>query len=107
MVYFIESTINTTSTTTSGGQTGLSDAVPVKTALPSEPALDELQKLSRDLTAIRLQVDKYFQSSKTSEEWQLIGMVIDRLLFGLYILFILVSFITIMGIWIWNNTYAA
>uniref|UniRef100_A0A3B3VXG3 5-hydroxytryptamine receptor 3C-like n=1 Tax=Poecilia latipinna TaxID=48699 RepID=A0A3B3VXG3_9TELE len=72
-----------------------------------EPALEELKKLTRDLTAIRLQVDKHFQGSKTAEEWQMIGIVIDRLLFYLYIVFIIASFITITGIWIWNNTYAA
>uniref|UniRef100_A0A8C6Q5V3 5-hydroxytryptamine receptor 3A-like n=1 Tax=Nothobranchius furzeri TaxID=105023 RepID=A0A8C6Q5V3_NOTFU len=74
---------------------------------PPEPALDELKKLSSDLKAIRLEVDKYFQVSKTSEEWNMIGIIIDRLLFGLYIVFIVVSFITITSIWIWNNTYAA
>uniref|UniRef100_A0A3Q2TZX1 5-hydroxytryptamine (serotonin) receptor 3A n=1 Tax=Fundulus heteroclitus TaxID=8078 RepID=A0A3Q2TZX1_FUNHE len=72
-----------------------------------KPALEELRKLSRDLTAIRLQVDKHFQGSNTAEEWQMIGAVIDRLLFCLYILFIAASFITITGIWIWNNSYAA
>ena len=64
-------------------------------------------RLSRDLMAIRLQVDKHFQSSNTSEEWQMMGEVIDSLLFGLYIIFISVSFITIVSIWIWNNSYAA
>ncbi|XP_071344147.1 5-hydroxytryptamine receptor 3A-like [Trachinotus anak] len=71
---------------------------------PPELALDELRKLSRDLMAIRLQMDKHFQGTKTSQEWQMIGMVIDRLLFGLYIIFISVSFITIVSIWIWNNS---
>ncbi|XP_074490639.1 5-hydroxytryptamine receptor 3A-like [Sebastes fasciatus] len=73
---------------------------------PPEPALEELRKLSRDLIAIRLQMDKHFQGSKTSQEWQMIGIVIDRLLFGWYIVFILVSFITIICIWTWNNSYA-
>ncbi|XP_040897263.1 5-hydroxytryptamine receptor 3C-like isoform X2 [Toxotes jaculatrix] len=74
---------------------------------PTDLTLDELRKLSRDLMAIRLQVDKHFHGSKTSQEWQMIGIVIDRLLFGLYIIFISVSFITIMSIWIRNNSYAA
>uniref|UniRef100_A0A3Q3A6W7 Neurotransmitter-gated ion-channel ligand-binding domain-containing protein n=1 Tax=Kryptolebias marmoratus TaxID=37003 RepID=A0A3Q3A6W7_KRYMA len=97
---FKESTITTTSTT-------VPVKAPLRTEAPPDPALEELKKLSRDLTAVRLQMDKYFQSSKSSEEWQMIGLVIDRLLFGLYIVFILVSFLTIMGIWLWNNTYAA
>ncbi|XP_061594964.1 5-hydroxytryptamine receptor 3A-like [Cololabis saira] len=104
--------INTSSISISGSQHHiLSGTRPVKASLPPavppEPFTDELRKLSRDLTAIRLQVDKYFQGSKTSEEWQMIGTVVDRLLFGLYIVFIVVSFITIMGIWIWSNRYTA
>ncbi|XP_070765021.1 5-hydroxytryptamine receptor 3A-like [Enoplosus armatus] len=79
------------------------DTAPVKP--PPEPALDELRKLSRDLMAIRLQMDKHFQGSKTSQEWETIGKVIDRLLFGLYILFISFSFITIVCIWMVNQTY--
>ncbi|XP_041647340.1 5-hydroxytryptamine receptor 3A-like [Cheilinus undulatus] len=71
-----------------------------------EPALDELKKLSRDLTAIRLQIDNHFKGTNTTQEWQMIGIVIDRLLFWLYIIFIIVSFITIISIWIWNNSYA-
>ncbi|XP_071344145.1 5-hydroxytryptamine receptor 3C-like isoform X2 [Trachinotus anak] len=74
--------------------------------LPAEPALEELRKLSRNLMAIRHQMDKHFQGSDTSQEWHMIGIVIDRLLFGLYIIFISVSFITIIVIWIWNNSYA-
>ncbi|XP_056234590.1 5-hydroxytryptamine receptor 3A-like [Seriola aureovittata] len=71
---------------------------------PPDMALDEVRKLSRDLMAIRLQMDKHFQGSKTSQEWQMIGVVIDRLLFGLYIIFISVSFLTIVSIWIWNHS---
>uniref|UniRef100_A0A665X4H8 5-hydroxytryptamine receptor 3A-like n=2 Tax=Echeneis naucrates TaxID=173247 RepID=A0A665X4H8_ECHNA len=73
---------------------------------PQEPALEELRKLSRDVTAIRLQMDKHFQGSFSSQEWHRIGTVIDRLLFGIYIIFISVSFIIIVAIWIWNNSYA-
>ncbi|KAK1897551.1 5-hydroxytryptamine receptor 3C [Dissostichus eleginoides] len=67
---------------------------------PVEPALEELRKLSRDLLAIRFQVDKHFQGSTSSQEWQMIGIVIDRLLFSLYLVFIIVSFIIIICIWI-------
>ncbi|XP_070765025.1 5-hydroxytryptamine receptor 3A-like [Enoplosus armatus] len=79
------------------------DTPPVKP--PPEPALDELRKLSRDLMAIRLLMDKHFQGSKTSQEWEMIGIIVDRLLFGLYILFISFSFITIVCIWIWSNAF--
>ncbi|XP_041647737.1 5-hydroxytryptamine receptor 3A-like [Cheilinus undulatus] len=70
---------------------------------PPDPALDELRKLSRDLTAIRVQVDKQVEGSSSSQEWLMIGIVIDRLLFGLYIVFISASFASIISIWIWNN----
>ncbi len=70
-----------------------------------EPALEELKKLSRDLMAIRLQVDTHFQGSNTLQEWKMIGLVIDRLLFSLYIVFISVSFITILCIWTRSNTF--
>ncbi|KAI1891558.1 hypothetical protein AGOR_G00145030 [Albula goreensis] len=65
-----------------------------------DPILEEVRKLSRDLTAIRLKTDKRIQGSKNSEDWVQIGNIIDRLLFGLYIVFITVSFITIIIIWI-------
>ncbi|XP_019128823.2 5-hydroxytryptamine receptor 3A [Larimichthys crocea] len=67
---------------------------------PSVPVLDELRKLSRDLMAIRQQIENQVQGSKTSQEWQMIGIVIDRLLFGLYIVFILVTFLNILIIWL-------
>uniref|UniRef100_A0A667X3W1 Neurotransmitter-gated ion-channel transmembrane domain-containing protein n=1 Tax=Myripristis murdjan TaxID=586833 RepID=A0A667X3W1_9TELE len=70
---------------------------------PLEPALDELRKLSKDVLAIRLQMDKHFQGSESSREWQMVGVVIDRLLFGIYIVFITMSFITITCLWIWRN----
>ncbi|CAG5864246.1 unnamed protein product [Menidia menidia] len=70
---------------------------------PLEPAMKELLRLGRDLAAIRLQIDRYFQESKTSQDWQMVGVVIDRLLFGLYIVFITTSFITVICIWVLNN----
>ncbi|XP_037626100.1 5-hydroxytryptamine receptor 3A-like [Sebastes umbrosus] len=67
---------------------------------PLKPtALDELRKMRSNLTAIRLQIDKHVQGSKTSQEWQMIGIVIDRLLFGLYIVFISVCVIIIICLW--------
>ncbi|KAM9383996.1 5-hydroxytryptamine receptor 3A-like [Pholidichthys leucotaenia] len=72
---------------------------------PPEPALEELRSLRRDLAAIRLHIDKDFQRTSTFEEWQMIGRVLDRLLFGLYIVFIFASFLTIIIIWIQSNSY--
>uniref|UniRef100_A0A3B4H3F7 5-hydroxytryptamine receptor 3A-like n=1 Tax=Pundamilia nyererei TaxID=303518 RepID=A0A3B4H3F7_9CICH len=61
------------------------------------------RKLGKDLQAIRLKVDQELKDSQSSEEWMQVGFIIDRLLFGLYILFISVSFITIIIIWV--NSY--
>uniref|UniRef100_A0A8C4E1B3 5-hydroxytryptamine receptor 3A n=1 Tax=Dicentrarchus labrax TaxID=13489 RepID=A0A8C4E1B3_DICLA len=60
--------------------------------------------LGRDLQAIRLQVEQQLGGSKSSEEWIQVGFIIDRLLFGLYMVFISISFITI--IIIWGNSYS-
>lgn len=66
-------------------------------------ALRELKSLGRDLQAIRLQVEQQQGQNQSSEEWIQVGFIIDRLLFGLYIFFITVSFITILIIWV--NSY--
>ncbi|XP_028443534.1 5-hydroxytryptamine receptor 3A-like [Perca flavescens] len=67
-------------------------------------ALQELRSLGRDLQAIRLQVEQQLGGSQSLEEWIQVGFIIDRLLFGLYILFISVSFFTIIIIWV--NSYS-
>ncbi|XP_049897334.1 5-hydroxytryptamine receptor 3A-like [Epinephelus moara] len=72
-----------------------------------EPALDELRKLSKDLMAIRHHVDKHFKGNHMSQEWQMMGIVIDRLLFGLYILFILICLITIVCIWTLSSSHVS
>uniref|UniRef100_A0A0F8AZ51 5-hydroxytryptamine receptor 3A n=1 Tax=Larimichthys crocea TaxID=215358 RepID=A0A0F8AZ51_LARCR len=73
---------------------------------PYTKALDELRKLSRDLMAIRHQIASHLHGTKTTQEWQMIGTVLDRLLFGLYIIFILVSVITILNVGIWKNSHS-
>ena len=66
----------------------------------TEETLKELRSLGRDLQVIRLQVEQQLGGSQRSEDWIQVGFIIDRLLFGLYILFISVSFITIIIIWV-------
>lgn len=61
-------------------------------------ALNELRKLSRDLLAIRQQIDNHLKGSKITEEWKTIATVLDRVLFGLYFIFLAVSFITILAL---------
>ncbi|CAK6958171.1 LOW QUALITY PROTEIN: 5-hydroxytryptamine receptor 3A-like [Scomber scombrus] len=77
-----------------------------KVPVVEDKTVVELRTLGRDLQAIRLQVEQQLKGSQTSEEWMQVGFIIDRLLFGLYILFISVSFITIIIIWVtsYNKT---
>ncbi|KAM7011899.1 5-hydroxytryptamine receptor 3A-like [Tautogolabrus adspersus] len=70
--------------------------IPLLPSAHPDPTLDELKRLSRDLTAIRLQIDNHFKETNSSQEWEMIGNVIDRLLFCMYIIFITISFITII-----------
>ncbi|XP_032428180.1 5-hydroxytryptamine receptor 3C-like [Xiphophorus hellerii] len=65
-----------------------------------EEAVTELKSLSRVLQAIRCEVEQQQNGKQSSEEWIQVGFIIDRLLFGLYIVFISVSFITIIIVWI-------
>lgn len=70
---------------------------------PLDPVMEELRRLSRELFAIRLLVDIQCQDSKASQEWKMIALVIDRLLFGLYVIFIMVVFTTFVLIWYWSS----
>lgn len=75
-----------------------------KGPLDEDEALEELRNLGSDLQAISLQVEQQVSESQSSDEWLQVGLVIDRLLFGLYILFLSVSFITIIGFWVQSNS---
>ncbi|CAJ1060761.1 -hydroxytryptamine receptor 3E-like [Xyrichtys novacula] len=66
--------------------------------------LQELRSLREEMQAICEQVEKHLIPSQSSEEWIQFSFIIDRLLFGLYILFITVSFMTITIIWV--NSYS-
>uniref|UniRef100_A0A3B3UTU9 5-hydroxytryptamine receptor 3A-like n=1 Tax=Poecilia latipinna TaxID=48699 RepID=A0A3B3UTU9_9TELE len=68
-----------------------------------DEALTELKSLSRVLQAVRYEIEQQQKGKQSSEEWIQVGFIIDRLLFGLYIVFISVSFITIIIVWI--NSY--
>ncbi|KAJ7993465.1 hypothetical protein DPEC_G00272710 [Dallia pectoralis] len=64
-----------------------------------EPVLVELRQLSTDLDAIRTQIDNHFHGNDKTSEWEHIGTVLDRLLFIFHIIFICISFITIICVW--------
>ncbi|XP_040926147.1 5-hydroxytryptamine receptor 3A-like [Betta splendens] len=70
----------------------------------SNPTLEELRKLRHEVRAIRVQVDKH-REENISQEWVMIGLVLDRLLFSLYLVFISVSFLVIVFVWIWSTSY--
>ncbi|XP_037326695.2 5-hydroxytryptamine receptor 3E-like [Pungitius pungitius] len=74
-----------------------------KGPLDEDEARQELRSIGSDLLAIRLQVKQQLGKSQSSEEWIQVGFIIDRLLFCFYVLFISVSFITIITIWVQSN----
>ncbi|XP_068446257.1 5-hydroxytryptamine receptor 3A-like [Clinocottus analis] len=69
---------------------------------PADEAVQELRSLGKNLQAIRLQVEQHLGGG--SEDWVQVGFIIDRLLFGLYVVFVSVSFVTIIIIWV--NSYS-
>ncbi|XP_038856782.1 5-hydroxytryptamine receptor 3A-like [Salvelinus namaycush] len=66
-------------------------------------ALAELRKLGNDLQSIRIQVAQHVDGNQISQDWMQVGYIIDRLLFGVYCIFITFSFIVILSIW--SNSY--
>ncbi|KAG7244876.1 hypothetical protein INR49_027250, partial [Caranx melampygus] len=71
-----------------------------KRPLNEDKALEELRSLGRELQALSLQLRQQQGGNQSSEEWIHVGLIIDRLLFILYIIFISVSLITMTIIWI-------
>jgi len=74
------------------------DQEPLKPA--PDPVVEELRKLSLDLRSIRLQMDKHFKGKQTSTEWHRIGIIIDRLLFIIYCIFIVATVACITFFWL-------
>uniref|UniRef100_A0A3Q3A6J7 5-hydroxytryptamine receptor 3C-like n=1 Tax=Kryptolebias marmoratus TaxID=37003 RepID=A0A3Q3A6J7_KRYMA len=74
-----------------------------KEQLNEDKSVQVLRDLSGDLQAIHRQVILQLKGGPSSEDWIQVGLIIDRLLFILYIVFITVSFITIIIIWV--NSY--
>jgi len=74
------------------------DQEPLKPA--PDPVVEELRKLSLDLHSIRLQMDKHFKGTQTSTEWHTIGIIIDRLLFVIYFIFIVATITCITFFWL-------
>uniref|UniRef100_A0A672QQ48 Neurotransmitter-gated ion-channel transmembrane domain-containing protein n=1 Tax=Sinocyclocheilus grahami TaxID=75366 RepID=A0A672QQ48_SINGR len=74
---------------------------PQREAVHKTPALVEMKKISHELLSIRQQIDKHLKTDESTEEWMHLGQVIDRLLFCLYIVFLSVSFITILVFWLY------
>lgn len=63
-------------------------------------ALLALRSLGRDLKALRLQLTQHLSGCPSSEEWLHVGLIIDRLLFCVYIVFISLSFVAMIIIWV-------
>uniref|UniRef100_A0A3Q3RI78 5-hydroxytryptamine (serotonin) receptor 3A n=1 Tax=Mastacembelus armatus TaxID=205130 RepID=A0A3Q3RI78_9TELE len=67
--------------------------------LDEDKTLEELQNIGRNLKLFRIHVEQQLGENQSTREWVQVGLVIDRLLFGLYVVFISVSFITIIIVW--------
>nr|XP_057929164.1 5-hydroxytryptamine receptor 3A-like isoform X2 [Doryrhamphus excisus] len=65
-----------------------------------DAALRELRRLGRDLRAIRLRVEQELGVGLSCGEWMRVGFIIDRFLFGIYVLFISVCFLIIIIMWV-------
>uniref|UniRef100_A0A8C7IR71 5-hydroxytryptamine receptor 3A n=1 Tax=Oncorhynchus kisutch TaxID=8019 RepID=A0A8C7IR71_ONCKI len=64
-----------------------------------DPALMELRNLGNELQSIRLQVAQHVDGNQISQDWMQVGYILDRLLFGIYCIFITFSFIVILSVW--------
>ncbi|XP_042178835.1 5-hydroxytryptamine receptor 3A isoform X1 [Oncorhynchus tshawytscha] len=64
-----------------------------------DPALAELRNLSNELQSIRLHVAQHVDGNQISQDWMQVGYILDRLLFGIYCIFITFSFIVILSVW--------
>lgn len=66
--------------------------------------LEAFQKVDQELQAIRKQLEKNMAAKPTADDWTHIGCVVDRVFFCVYVVFITVSFITILVLWTrWYN----
>uniref|UniRef100_A0A672I0A1 5-hydroxytryptamine (serotonin) receptor 3A n=1 Tax=Salarias fasciatus TaxID=181472 RepID=A0A672I0A1_SALFA len=70
-----------------------------ESSLSGDKAVQELRSVNMDLQAIRQQLEKELRGNQNAEDWIQVGFVIDRLMFILYILFISISFVTIIILW--------
>ncbi|XP_042561285.1 5-hydroxytryptamine receptor 3A-like [Clupea harengus] len=86
-----------------GAQADEVDTSPAKG--PASETVEELRKVRRQVQDLQQQISKNSESDQKTEDWIHIGYVIDRFLFILYGIFISVSFIAIVIIWIHSNSY--
>ncbi|XP_041647337.1 5-hydroxytryptamine receptor 3A-like [Cheilinus undulatus] len=70
-----------------------------KSPLDEDKALQELRSVGRELQVLHLQLKQQLEGNQNSEDWIQVGLIIDRLVFCLYMIFIAVSFITIIVLW--------
>ncbi|XP_065115790.1 5-hydroxytryptamine receptor 3E-like [Paramisgurnus dabryanus] len=66
-----------------------------------EEELTELSVIHENVLTIRQHVDKHLSSDQKTNEWIHLGEVIDRFIFILYVIFLSVSFGTILIFWLY------
>ncbi|KAI4901557.1 hypothetical protein NFI96_000325 [Prochilodus magdalenae] len=101
---FFTATGNTSESSTPPEQTGdqaPGSERPERGEHQGDPALlQELRNVGRDLFSIRQKVEDHLKTDERQEEWIHLGLVIDRVLFVIYIIFITVSFVFILILWL-------
>ncbi|CAL8272304.1 unnamed protein product [Arctogadus glacialis] len=73
------------------------DHQPEKSA--QDPVMEELRKLSQDLRSISRLVERHFKEPQTLCDWTFIGIVLDRFLFLIYVLFLFSTLVAIIVMW--------
>ena len=64
-----------------------------------DSVMEELKKLSQDLRSISLLVERHFKEPQTPCDWKYIGIVLDRCLFLVYVLFMIATLVAIGVLW--------
>ncbi|CAL8393535.1 unnamed protein product [Boreogadus saida] len=73
------------------------DHQPEKSA--RDPVMEELRKLSQDLRSVSRLVERHFKEPQTLCDWTFIGIVLDRFLFLIYVLFLFSTLVAISVLW--------
>ncbi|XP_057696050.1 5-hydroxytryptamine receptor 3A-like [Corythoichthys intestinalis] len=98
--YSFSSASSTTDLTDSTQRAGEREVHEAEGSLDQDEAVEELRSVARDLRVIRMKLEEELNVSQSTEEWIQVGFIIDRMLFSVYVIFLSVSFVSIIVIWV-------